>query len=260
MGEDPRAAGFWAAHGAEGGLMAGRFTRFLRLERPHQPGEQHTPVANPDRFNHEESRAPVSGIETDEEAPDAQPFLRCAQCEMDNTRFSQRCTNCGAPLHTPEQDLYNRQLWEKRRREAQAEQEAVRRMHEPAPATAPTDPEVARQRLRETDPRYAMGETLARQVRQQEQDKLFWMTGMSSYGSFAPLGVRMAMAMSPAWRWRIGVALLCWLCGTGTVALRTHHPTPMWLFFGTIVLLLLLFTPSQPRWRRRSWWSSTDWW
>ena len=30
--------------------MAGRFTRFLRLERPHQPGEQHTPVANPARF------------------------------------------------------------------------------------------------------------------------------------------------------------------------------------------------------------------
>jgi hypothetical protein len=240
--------------------MAGRFTRFLRLERPHQPGEQHTPVANPERFNHEESRAPVSGIETDEEAPDAQPFLRCAQCEMDNTRFAQRCTNCGAPLHTPEQDLYNRQLWQKRRREAQAEQEALRRMHEPAPATAPSEPESARQRLRETDPRYAMGEMLARQVMQQEQDKLFWMTGMSSYGSFVPLGVRMALAMSPAWRWRIGVALLCWLCGTGTVALRTHHPTPMWLFFGTIVLLLLLFTPSQPRWRRRSWWSSTDWW
>jgi hypothetical protein len=240
--------------------MAGRFTRFLRLERPHQPGEQRTPVAHAERFNPEERRTPLSGIETDEEPPDAQPFLRCAQCEMDNTRFAQRCTNCGAPLHTPEQDLYNRQLWQKRRREADAEREALRRMHEAGAGGRPPDPELARQRLRETDPRYAMGEMLAQQVLEREQDKLFWMTGMTGYGSFVPLGVRIAMAMSPAWRWRVGIALLCWLCGTGTVALRTHHPTALWLFFGSVVLLLLLFTPSQPRWRRRFWWSSGDWW
>ena len=240
--------------------MAGRFTRFLRLERPHQPGEQRTPVAHAERFNPEEPRAPGSGIETDEEPADAQPFLRCAQCEMDNTRFAQRCVNCGAPLHTPEQDLYNRQLWQKRRREAEAEREALRQMREAGGAGMPRDPELTRQQLRETDARYAMGEMLAQQVLEREQDKLFWMTGMTSYGSVVPLGVRIAMAMSPAWRWRVGIALLCWLCGTGTVALRTHHPTPTWLFFGSLVLLVLLFTPSQPRWRRRFWWSSGDWW
>jgi hypothetical protein len=235
--------------------MAGRFTRFLRLERPHQPGEQRTPVAHAERFAPEEPRAPRSGIETDEEPADAQPFLRCAKCEMDNTRFAQRCVNCGAPLHTPEQDLYNRQLWNKRRREAEAEREALRRMHEPAP---PPDPEVARQQMRDADPRYALGETLAEQVLQREENKLFWMTGgMTSY-SIVPLGVRIAMALSPAWRWRVGIAILCWLCGTGTVALRTHHPTAIWLFFGSVVLLLLLFSPARPR--RRFWWSSGDWW
>ena len=73
-----------------------------------------------------------------------------------------------------------------------------------------------------------------------------------------PLGVRIAMALSPAWRWRVGIAILCWLCGTGTVALRTHHPAAIWLFFGSVVLLLLLFSPARPR--RRFWWSSGDWW
>jgi len=43
--------------------MAGRFTRFLRLERPHERGEQQTPVANAERFAPEERRAPASGIE-----------------------------------------------------------------------------------------------------------------------------------------------------------------------------------------------------
>ncbi len=132
--------------------MAGRFTRFLRLERPHQRGEQQTPVANAERFAPEERRAPGSGIETDEEPADAQPFLRCARCEMDNTRFATLCANCGAALLTPEQELYNRQLWQKRRAEAAAEQEALRKMHQPPP---PVDAELSRERLRAQDPRYA---------------------------------------------------------------------------------------------------------
>jgi len=232
--------------------MAGRFTRFMRLERPHQPGEQHTPVANAERFAPEEPRPPGSGIEIDEEPVGEQPFLRCARCEMDNTRFAQGCSNCGAPLHTPEQELYNRQLWQKRRAEAQAEGEALQRMREPSPPAR--DPEVARQKLRETDPRYALGETLAREVLKREEKKLFWTSGWSG----VPLGLRIATAMPARWRWRVGVALLCWLGGTGAVALRTHQPPPTWLFFGTLILLLLLFSPARPR--RRFWWSPNDWW
>ena len=231
--------------------MAGRFTRFLRLERPHQPGEQQSPVANPGRFAPEEPRSPGSGIETDEEPADAQPFLRCARCEMDNTRFAQQCLNCGAPLHTPEQELYNRQLWQKRRAEASAEQEALRKMHQPLPAA---DPELVRQGLRAQDPRYALGEVLAREVADREEERLFWMTGGMSG---VPFGVRAVMAMPPRWRWRVGVALAAWLTGTGLAALRTHHATAMWLFFGTLAVLLALFTPSRPR---RFWWSSGGWW
>ena len=225
--------------------MAGRFTRFLRLERPHQPGEQHTPVANPARFAPEERRAPASGIETDEEPADAQPFLRCAQCEMDNTRFAERCANCGAPLHTPEQDLYNRQLWQKRRAEAVAEQEALRKMHEPAAPDGAVRPV--------HDPRYALGEALAREVADREEARLSWMSAAVD----VPFGIRAVMAMAPRWRWRVGLALAAWLTGTGLAALRTHHATAMWLFFGTLAVLLALFTPSRPR---RFWWSSGGWW
>ena len=234
--------------------MAGRFTRFMRIERPHQPGEQHTPVANAERFAPEEPRTPGSGIEIDEAPADEQPFMRCAQCEIDNTRYAQRCSKCGAALHTPEQDLYNRQLWQKRRAEAQAEHEALQRMRQP-PVTP--DPGLARQDLRKNDPRYALGEVLAEQMRQREEDKLFWMTGTTGV-SGVPLGVRIATAMPSRWRWRVGAALLCWLGGTGAVALLTHHPTPTWLFFGTVILLVLMVSPARPR--RRFWWSQNDWW
>jgi hypothetical protein len=244
--------------------MAGRFTRFLKLERPHQPGDQQSPVANADRFAPEGPREPGSGLATDEEPADAQPFLRCARCEMDNTRFAQRCSNCGAALLTPEQELYNRQLWQKRRAEAAAEQEAVRRMHQPA---GPVDPELVRQqlraaggrelspeRLRGQDPRYALGEVLAREVAEREEERLFWMTGGVSW---VPFGVRAVMAMPTRWRWRAGCALALWLGGTGLFALRTHHPVATWLFFGSAAVLLALFTPARPR--RRYWWSS-GWW
>ncbi len=231
--------------------MAGRFTRFLRLERPHQRGEQQTPVANAERFAPEEPRAPGSGIETDEEPADAQPFLRCARCEMDNTRFARQCANCGASLLTPEQELYNRQLWQKRRAEAAAEQEALRKMHQPPP---PLDPEVSRERLRAQDPRYALGEVLAQEVAEREESRLSWMGGGMGGVTF---GVRVVMAMPPRWRWRVGGAIALWLGGTGVAALRTHHPTATWLFFGSLAVLLALFTPARPR--RRYWWSS-GWW
>jgi hypothetical protein len=234
--------------------MAGRFARFMRLERPHQPGEQHTPVANAERFAPEKSWPPGSGIEIDEAPADEQPFLRCAQCEMDNTRYAQHCSKCGAALHTPEQDLYNRQLWQKRQAEAQAEHEALQRMRQP-PVTP--EPGLARQQLPKSDPRYALGEVLAEQVRQREEDKLSWMTGTTGYPA-VPLGLRIAAAMPSRWRWFSGSALLCWLAGTGAVALWTHHPTPTWLFFGTVILLVLLFSPARPR--RRYWWSQNDWW
>jgi hypothetical protein len=229
--------------------VAGRFTRFLRLERPHKPGEQRSPVAHAERFAPEEARAPLSGIETDEEAAGEQPFQRCARCEMDNTRFAERCVNCGAALRTPEQELYNRQLWQKRRAEAAAEQEALQRMRDPGP---PLEEEGARERMRAQDPRYRLGEVLAHEVGAREEERLFWMSGASG----VPFGVRALMAMSSRWRWRSVGALALWLGGTGLAAFRAHSDAAAWLFFGSVAVLLALFIPSRPR---RFWWSR-GWW
>src|SRR5207302_8606034 len=134
---------------------------------------------------------------------------------MDSPRCAKGGSNRGATLNTPEQEHNNRKFEQKRRAEAQAEGEALQWMREPAPPAR--DPEVARQKLRETDPRYALGETLAREVLKREEKKLFWTSDWSG----VPLGLRIATAMPARWRWRVGVALLCWLGGCGAVSLRT---------------------------------------
>jgi hypothetical protein len=106
--------------------MSSRLTRFLRLERPRAPGADAPKLANEERFGidedaeirrlREERRKQFeSGVETLEEHPDAQPFVRCAVCEADNSRYALRCTNCGANLNTPEQRAFNARLWEARR-------------------------------------------------------------------------------------------------------------------------------------------------
>jgi len=221
--------------------MAGKFSRFLGIEKPHAPGEQQSPVVHPTRFAPEEPRAPGSGMETDEEPADAQPFMRCARCEADNTRFADRCTNCGTALHTPEQDLYNRQLWTKRRAEAATEQKALEDMRAPKPQLE--------------DARRQMGEQIALEVAAREEARFGWMQG----GSFVPFGVRLVMAMPEGWRWGSLAVVVLWLGGTGVAALQTHGRTPTSLFFGTLVLLLAMFSPSRPR-RTRWWWSDGSWW
>src|SRR5436305_14588560 len=95
-----------------------RFLRFLKLERARPAADTRAPLATEHRF--EPEAAPpaeaeierlrdlrreqfASGIETDQKDPAEQPFRQCAVCEADNSRFAERCMNCGANLSTPEQ-------------------------------------------------------------------------------------------------------------------------------------------------------------
>src|SRR5205814_1094863 len=68
-----------------------------------------------ERLRAERKERYASGMEIAEQAPEAQPFLRCAICEADNSRFAEKCMNCGAPLTTDEQRTYNEALWAARR-------------------------------------------------------------------------------------------------------------------------------------------------
>lgn len=125
--------------------MAGRLRRFLHLERarPSGPGRA-TPDARR-RFDAlevqpelpegasplatsaaERFRMSADGALALDVAPEGeQPFVRCASCETDHARHTERCSRCGAALDTPEQRTFNERLWEARRREAEEEGRAI---------------------------------------------------------------------------------------------------------------------------------------
>lgn len=118
--------------------------RFKHLERGRSGGpEAVTPVQGQDlsRFGApapvaapEGPAAPTSAqarfspveerLELEVMQPGEQPFLRCAMCAHDNTRFVEVCAKCGAPLHTPAQRAFNEQFWSARLAEAATEQQA----------------------------------------------------------------------------------------------------------------------------------------
>src|SRR5436305_2725867 len=105
-----------------------RLLRFLRIEPKHgasgkeRAGGESQP-SDPDvdaeieRLRNDRKQRFASGMETAETEPQAQPFRRCAVCEADNSRFAERCQNCGVALTTPEQRAYNEALWQKRQAE-----------------------------------------------------------------------------------------------------------------------------------------------
>src|SRR5512136_2491039 len=105
-----------------------RRDRFLKLERPRPEGDG-VPDSSTDRFREPPERPPepvrTGGV--------AQPYVRCAACEMDNTVYAQACQNCGAALDTPEQRSFNERHWAERqaaeaaRKERNAREEAQQR-------------------------------------------------------------------------------------------------------------------------------------
>jgi hypothetical protein len=121
-----------------------RRDRFLKLERPRPPGgDRPDPLADDARFEGLPTGAPPPGppsapavpegstdrfrppperpLETAPPRDGAQPFTRCASCQMDNTVYAPACQNCGAPLDTPEQRAFNERLWAARLAEAEGE-------------------------------------------------------------------------------------------------------------------------------------------
>lgn len=124
--------------------MTSKFSRFLNLERsredrpkPQEPSKLQTggrfealaqrgeapqagevPEAHLERFRGE---APLAL----ESAPaEAEHFPRCGRCEIDNGRYAQVCSECGADLNTPQQREYNARLRQSRQALAR-EQEQV---------------------------------------------------------------------------------------------------------------------------------------
>ncbi len=94
--------------------------RFRGVERPSQdvPAAAPVPVEATDRFREPRER-PLDLVERSEEA---QPFVRCLRCEMDNSVYAPVCQNCGADLSAADQRAYNERLWAQRREQSAREQ------------------------------------------------------------------------------------------------------------------------------------------
>jgi hypothetical protein len=197
-----------------------RLLRFLRLEPRNERTEVKAPAVDPqiERLRAERKERFASGMEIEEESPDVQPYLRCAICEGENSRFAEKCMNCGAPLTTAEQRAYNDALWAERRA---AEQAAAR--------PPPVDPAGNR----------ALGEELARTVADSEAERLSWMAGARSPSA----GIRILAALPPQLRKAAILGGLAEIAGTGIAAYNTHEAGWRFVFFASLALVGAIFVP-----------------
>jgi len=214
-----------------GGLMAGRLTRFLNLERPHRPGDapKHE-VATTGRFAGE---PPTMALERDF---GDQPFLRCPRCEADNSRYAERCQNCQTSLTGEDVRAWNEKLWAERKAQALLERASA------------AEARGADTRMRQNQ---LLGEALAREVGARERARLFWWSD-GTYDS-TPIGVRL-LSLLPTAGARLlagGLAFALFIGSVWTAVAAHGHPKLQSAGIVAALTVIVLFTPNVPR---RRWW------
>ncbi|MEI6224654.1 MAG: hypothetical protein WCS72_07865 [Deltaproteobacteria bacterium] len=198
---------------------------------PAPPPRSSVPSSSTDRFR----PPPERPLETMEEREGAQPFTRCASCQMDNTIYAAACLNCGAALDTPAQRAFNERFWAERQAQAETER---REMAEREKVRQGAAADQARQQRE-------LGEEIARRERERVDadfpDGPFQRpgpdtTGMRLLRLLPGTGLRIAAAVVI-----IGLPLLLLLFGRGMPQLA-----------GMVLLgiVVALFSPSRRRTRR----------
>jgi hypothetical protein len=230
MVQEPDPAGLVGTAAGGGGLMAGRLTRFLNLERPHRQddGPKHE-VATTGRFTGE---PPTMALERDF---GDQPFLRCPRCEADNSRYAEKCQNCSAPLTGEDVRAWNDKLWTERKA---LEQQAA------ATGAKSAEALLLQNRL--------LGEALAREVGARERTRLSWW--MDTTPDSTPIGVRL-LSFLPTTGARVlagGLAFALFVGSVTTALAARGHPKLQGVGFFAAMALIVLFAPNVPR--RRRWW------
>jgi hypothetical protein len=235
-----------------------RRDRFLKLERPRQPGgsapdalpgEERfegigagtvqpgpppgngVPSTSTDRFR----PPPERPLETVGHSEDAQPFTRCASCQMDNTVYAAACQNCGAALDTPAQRDFNERLWATRRAEAEAERRAA----------AEREKERQRDAAAQARARRELAEEMARQEKDRIDDQ--YGPGLPGRPSSDTAGMRL-LRLVPGAGWRIAIAVVA--IGIPLLLLLFGRGQVQFAGMALLGLLIALFSPARRRTRR----------
>jgi len=191
--------------------------------------------------------APDRSLELADRVEGAQPFVRCAGCETDNSVFAARCTTCGAELDTAAQRAFNERLWSARGEE-QAREAAD--LEERRRAAAAADEEAARASR-------TLAEQMAREVGDAERQRLdledfrsgSWGSGEWGGGDPTPLGLRLLRLLpNPAWRVCVGVTVGAGLGLLILAGFAAHRGRPVAAVAFALLVLLII-----PRGRRRGW-------
>lgn len=214
--------------------------RFARVEKEQAPDQ--APPAKPanrpaaQRMARQVSDQPLA---LEARSTEEQQFIRCMNCEADNSRYAQSCVHCGSALWTDEVRDYNEKFWRQRKAEAAQERQELdqinvrkeRHAQEQADAKAAAFTAMVKEAQRRDDGGEAPGFRIIRSI-ESSSGRVMAIAGFILLGviSFACLG-----------KWQPGRT---WLGVTGLV--------------GLLALAILFLPPSV--WvvrNRRSWWD--DW-
>jgi hypothetical protein len=218
-------------------LSSERRDRFLKLERA-RPGGAEAPDSIPSSSTDRFRPAVERPLETAEDRTGAQPFVRCMDCQMDNTVYAATCQNCAAELDTPAQRAFNERLWKERQSQAEAEKRAL------------AEREAARQRDAgdQARMRREVAEEMARREKERIDDQ--YPEGPLGTGRFArpdTVGMRL-LRQIPGTGWRIATAVLAF--GIPLLLLLFGRGQPQVVGLILIGVLVVLFSPSRRRDRR----------
>lgn len=222
--------------------------RFSRMEPERAPADYPPPPPPPpgpaaDRIRRQVSDQPLA---LDQRNTQEQQFIRCMDCEGDNSRYATHCVHCSASLQTDAQRDYNEQFWRQRQVQVAEQQQAE-------------------QQFRANQDQYAREQAEARQRAYEAMVEEARGGDFSGGEGSTPPGVRLIRAIkSPTSQWAAvgGFVLVGVLAFYGLVNLKRG---PSWMPFvciGALLALLLLFTP--PGWwtyrgrRRRGWLDDDD--
>jgi hypothetical protein len=201
------------------------------------PPRPSIPSSSTDRFR----PPPERPLETADERPGAQPFVRCMDCQMDNTVYATTCQNCAAELDTEAQRAFNERLW----RDRQAQAEAERR------ETAEREKARQRDAAEDARSRREMAEELARREKDRIDDELpdgpFGRGPVARRGGADTPGMRL-LRMLPGLGWRIAAA--CVVIGFPMLLMIFGRGQAQMVGMMLLGLVIALFSPGRRRFRR----------